>query len=466
MFDFTSQPGIQLSRMKRVLLVIVGIAFLLASWGVEGDSSPTEPSKPVFPLKVGPGGCYLVDQKDVPFLMIGDSPQALMVNVSLSDADYYLANRASRGFNTVWINLLCAGYTGGRADASTIEGLKPFRTPNDLSTPNEAYFARCDRIIRSAASHGLTVILDPIETGGFLGTMRANGVNKCMAYGRYLGSRYKSFDNIIWMSGNDFQRRYWRDYGDVVKAVASGIKETDTRHIHTLELNYFLSSSLDNPKWADIIDLNAAYTYFPTYAEVLRDYNRTPAVPVFLIEADYEFENGTNPERLRRQEYWSFLAGACGHIYGNGYIWPFKDGWKDNLDTIGTVQFGYCKALFQSGPWYALVPDQKHKLVIAGYGTFSSGGSPHSSIDVNDYVATASTLDGKLAIVYMPTARTITVDLTKLSGSVTARWYGPTTGYYQTVAGSPFANTSPRDFTTPAAHADGSSDWVLVLERQ
>jgi hypothetical protein len=287
-----------------------------------------------------------------------------------------------------------------------------------------------------------------------------------VAYGRYLGNRYKSFNNIIWMSGNDFQS--WRDNSDcaVVKAVASGIKETDTRHIHTLELDYWLSSSLDSPSWADVIDLNAAYTYHPTYAEVLKDYNRTPAVPVFLIEADYEFENGTDLERLRRQEYWSFLAGACGHVYGNGYVWPFRAGWKDNLDTVGAIQLSYCKILFQSRPWYALVPDQTHKLVTAGYGTFSSGGSPHSSIDENDYVTAAFTSDGKLAIVYIPTARTITVELTKLSGSVTARWYGPTTGYYQTVAGSPFANTVPHDFTTPAAHADGSGDWVLVLERQ
>jgi len=452
--------------MKRVFVVIFGIAFLVASCSVEGDSGPTEPSAPVFPLKVSADGRYLVDQKDVPFLMIGDAPQALMVNISLSDADYYLANRAAHGFNAVWVNLLCAEYTGGRADASTSDGLKPFSTPGDLSTPNEAYFARCDQIIRFAASHGLTVILDPIETGGFLGMMRANGINKCMAYGRYLGNRYRSFDNIIWMSGNDFQS--WRDDSDcaVVKAVASGIKETDTRHIHTLELDYWLSSSLDNPSWADVIDLNAAYTYHPTYAEVLKDYNRTPAVPVFLIEADYEFENGTDLERLRRQEYWSFLAGACGHVYGNGYVWPLRAGWKDNLDTIGATQLSYCKALFQSRPWYTLVPDQTHTLVTAGYGTFSSGGSPHSSIDENDYLTAAFTPDGKLAIVYIPAARTITVDLTKLSGYVTARWFGPTTGYYQTVAGSPFANTAPHDFTTPAAHADGSSDWVLVLERQ
>ena len=33
-----------------------------------------------------------------------------------------------------------------------------------------------------------------------------------------------------------------------------------------------------------------------------------------------------------------------------------------------------------------------------------------------------------------------------------------------TIDGSPFANTSSRSFTTPGTHADGASDWVLVLE--
>ena len=421
---------------------------------------------PAFPLKVSSNGRYLVNQNNEPFLMIGDAPQSLMVNATLGDVDFYLANRASHGFNVLWVNLLCAEYTGGRSDAGTLDGLKPFTAAGDLSTPNEAYFARCDRIIRSAAGHDITIILDPAETGSFLTVMRANGVDKCKAYGRYLGSRYRDFDNILWMSGNDFQS--WRIESDnaLVKAVADGIKETDPRHIHTLGLDYFVSSSLDNALWSDLVTLNAAYTYYPAYAEVIKDYNRTPVVPVFLIETDYEFENGADDERLRRQEYWSFLAGACGHVYGSGYIWSLSSGWKDKLDTAAVTQFGYCRDLFESRPWHSLVPDQAHVLVTAGYGTFWSGGEPSSGISQNDYVTAASTPDGQLALVYIPTVRTVTVDLARLSGSITARWYDPTSGTYQPIAGSPFPNTGSQNFTTPGVHADGAGDWVLVLEAQ
>lgn len=447
--------------MKRLFIVIFSLAFLLVSCEADGGGSEA-----AYPLKVGPEGRYLVDQQGNPFLMIGDDAASLMVNGPLSDADYYLANRASHGFNVVGIELICNEYGGGRANASTFDGLKPFTTADDLSTPNEAYFARCDKMIRSAARHGITVMLNPAEAAGFISMMRANGVDKCKAYGRYLGNRYNSFDNLVWKSGCDFQT--WQDPTDdaVVKAVASGIKETDPRHIQTLQLNYLVSSSLDNPNWSDVVTLNAAYTRYPVYAEVLKDYNLSPAVPVFLIEASYELEHGTDPERLRRQEYWSFLAGGCGHVFGNGYIWLLKAGWKTHLDSTGVTQFGYCMALLQSRPWYSLVPDQSHTLVTAGYGTYSSGGTPFDSISENDYVTAASTPDGKLALAYIPTARTITVDLTKLSGSVTARWFDPTTSTYRGIAGSPFPNTSAHVFSTPGTHADGASDWVLVLETQ
>jgi hypothetical protein len=127
---------------------------------------------PVYPLKRNPGARYLVDQNNVPYLMTGDSPQALIVNLSEADAETFFADRQALGFNTVWINLLCNTYTFGRADGSTFDGTLPFTStiPStssyDLSTTNEAYFAHVDRVLTLAANHGLLVLLDPIETGG------------------------------------------------------------------------------------------------------------------------------------------------------------------------------------------------------------------------------------------------------------------------------------------------------------
>jgi chitodextrinase len=419
------------------------------------------------PLSVDPTGRYLVDQNGKPFLMTGDSPQALIGDLTESDAERYFADRHAKGFNTVWINLLCNNYTGCRDDGATWDGVPPFTTPGDFSTPNEAYFAHVDRILRLAGQYGLIVVLDPAETGGWLSTMESNGVDKLRAYGQYLGRRYRDFPNIIWMHGNDFQN--WGPSTDpYVLAVAEGIRDVDATHLQTVELNYTTSGSLDDPAWAPFIQLNASYTYFPTYDQVLKDYNRSDFLPTFMVEANYEFEQnsappGGTPQQLRRQEYWTMLSGATGQLYGNHYTWQFlcsnRDGagncdagWPDYLDTPGQTQFGYVKQLFEGHRWYDLVPDQAHAVVTDGLGSYGT----------NDYVTAASTPDGKLAIAYMPSARTITVDLGRFSNPVTARWYDPAVGTF-TTAGS-YDNAGSQQFTTPGANADGADDWVLVLE--
>jgi hypothetical protein len=320
-------------------------------------------------------------------------------------------------------------------------------------------------MIRLAGNHGLMVMLDPIETSGFMKMMLPNGPAKCREYGRFLGARYAGFDNILWFNGNDFQK--WRDPSNdaVATAVALGIKDNDKRHLHTVELDYEISGSLDDPNWEPIISLCGSYTYYPTYAQVLKDYNRANFMPVFMMESDYEFEFRSTPPGLRKEEYWSLLSGAAGQMYGNGYTWPFKAGWETNLDTPGAIQMAYVKALFEPRRWFDLVPDQTHKVVIAGYGTFdptSTEGNRY--IMTSDYVTAARTPDGNLVMAFMPTYRPVTVDMTQLSGPATARWYDPSCGKYLPIAGSPFKNTGKHMFIPPQHNADGDEDWVLVLE--
>src|ERR1043166_338450 len=355
-----------------------------------------------------------------------------MVNISTGEAEMYFANRASHGFNALWINRLCATYTAGRADGSTYDGILPFTgyLPGhagdplyyDLATPNPAYVARCDQMLGMAANHGLVVLLDPIETGSFLpafgggdAVMPHNGAAACRSFGRFLGTRYRNVPNIIWMSGNDYQA--WNDgvSDSYVTAVALGIKDNDTNHIHTIELDYLTSGSLDDPNWEPIIELNASYTYYPTYAQVLTDYNRPNFEPVFMIEANYEFEHlqgtvDTTPLNLRKQEYWSNLSGATGQVYGNHHTWTFDSGWQSHLDTPGAIEMAYIKTLFEPRAWYNLIPDQGHTLVTAGNGTYSNSGY----VEDNSYLTAARTADGTLAMAYMPTARDITVNLAQL----------------------------------------------------
>jgi hypothetical protein len=161
-------------------------------------------ASPAYPLKASANNRYLVDQNDVPFLVVGDSPQALIGNLSPMEAAFFMENRRRYGINALWINLLCNDGTACNTDGTTFDGIAPFTTANDLSTPNPAYFERADGIINLADANGMVVILNPIETIGWLRTLRANGIDKAFVFGQYLGNRYKNFPNIIWLHAITF----------------------------------------------------------------------------------------------------------------------------------------------------------------------------------------------------------------------------------------------------------------------
>ncbi len=428
----------------------------------------------VYPVKVGSlNPRVLMDQNNVPFLLVGDAAHSLLANLSQSDAMLYLANRATNGFNTIWVELLCVPYTGGQPDGSLLDGTLPFtkhisRTTNyDLTAPNEAYFAYVDTIIQMAATNGIQVMLDPLDTGGLIQTALDNGSNNCRAYGQYLGNRYKNFQNLIWLNGNDFQG--WRAATNdaVITAIALGIKDYDTNHLQTVELDYLASSSLDDTNWRPIVGLNLAYTYYPTYAEVLHAWQQSTNTPVFMGEAHYENESvgyavaemGT-PLVLRHQEYWTMLSGGVGQIYGNHYIWTFTNGWQNYLNTPGVKQLQYATGLFASRAWYNLVPDTNHTVLTSGYGTYATNGL----VSTNFYATCASATDGTLALAYVPTARTVTMNLASMSGSVTAQWYDPANGTYHPINGSPFSNTGTQNFTLSGTNSAGDPDWILMLD--
>jgi hypothetical protein len=431
----------------------------------------------VYPVKGSANGRYLVDQNEVPFLLAGDAPQSLIGNLSESDAATYFSARQAQGFDAAWINLLCVPAEGCPNGPSTFDGIPPFLTPGDFSTPNPAYFQRADSMINLAAKYGITVFLDPVETGGWLTAIENNGPTKDTNYGTFIGNRYKTFPNIVWLNGNDFQT--WNTDATAnadVFAVAQAIKAADPGHIQTIELNFNVSGSLDDALFAPVLGLDAAYTYFPTYAEVLNQYNvqTLPNIlPVFMVESTYEFESSAgnvgDAETVRREGYWTMLSGATGELYGNGCIWPFltsaisgrcPGAWQNELQTPGAVQLSYLKSFFAPRQWYNLVPDQNHLFVTSGYGTFSASGT----IASNDYLTAAVTPDGSLGVLYMPTSRTITVNMSVFSAPVTVRWFDPSNGAYSAAAGSPFVNTGTQMFTPSGNDSDGNGDWVLVFE--
>jgi len=433
-----------------------------------------------FPLKLSTNGRYLVDQNNVPFLMNGDSPQGLIVRLPISGAassETYLADREAHGFNTIWVNLLARADNGGNSSGMTFDGVAPFMSQDDISVPNPVYFQRAHDMIAQAATHHILVVLDPIETIDHLGVLRANGATKDQNYGAFVGNYFKDLPNIIWMSGNDYA--YNTSDDAYTLAVVQGIKSTDRAdRLQTVELYPTPVGSLADPSWTPYINIDMAYTYAPAYAQVLTEYNRAlntsnGTMPTFLIESYYDYEqippinNHAQPDSTyRNQEYWTALSGAAGQVYGNYYTVRFPSGWNNtaNLDTPTVTQLGYLNGLLGSFNWYDLVPDQTDTFLTGGQGEYI-GYVIHNadgSLKQNDYSTAALTADGHTGLIYVPTPRTITVNMSKLADQVTARWFDPTTNTFSNIG--TYANSGSRQFTPPSiVHADGARDWILVL---
>ena len=408
------------------------------------------------PLAVSENHRYLVDQNHVPYLLQGEAAWSLIVVPSDQEVEQYLKNRRDKGFNAVLVELIEHRYS--KKPPLNAAGDPPFTTPGDFSTPNEKYFAHADWVIRKAGEYGSQVLLTPIYLGyvgtdeGWIEELMKLKPEKCLEYGRYLGKRYKDFDNIIWVMGGD---RNPKDVIEKVDLIALGIREFDKRHLFTAHGNSEPSTpeQFGSGGW---LDINSSYSCETVHERLFRDYNHQPVLPTFLIESCYEGEHNSSEVQIRRQAYWAVLCGGFGHVFGNNPLWhfegpslyPFEGTWQQAMDLPGSQSMMRWGKLFRSRRWFDLLPDQKHEVVIAGVGEFLG----------NDYLAAGRTLDGSTVIAYMPTKRTIKVEMSKVSGvQAVAWWFDPSSGRV-TEAGA-FATTGILEFTPPA-----EGDWILVLD--
>src|SRR6185369_16738249 len=81
-------------RFSRPILLASFLALaLVAALRGAGDAGAT-----AYPVQASANGRYLIDQNQTPYLIVGDAPQALTVNLSEAEAESYFANRAAHGF--------------------------------------------------------------------------------------------------------------------------------------------------------------------------------------------------------------------------------------------------------------------------------------------------------------------------------------------------------------------------------
>jgi uncharacterized protein DUF4038/collagenase-like protein with putative collagen-binding domain len=464
-----------------------------ASNGSAVKFASTGTSSTPFATAVSSNHHYLVDQSGNPYLVVGDSGWDIGVNLSTSDQDSYISQRAAQGFNTIpLIDIagqyednettpgLTSPYLAERPDWLTFDGIAPFYQSDgvtmgtgpsnyDVTKPNPAYWARIDNVVQQAQQHGITIWMQPLATAAYQDnpSFFANqGTAKLTTYATWVANRYKSYPNVQWDWGDDYWPSLQPANNQYIVTMANAVKAVLPNSLSTIELNdgtHYQSMSPDlnlstddtsfittgNDATHAQLGLNWMYDCQTNSPDMLRGYNLSNAIPVIFGEGLYEGDNngkcGVADDAATQRAYFynPLLTGGDGSFYGNSTVWWNGPGWQSDMDTTAVTQVGYYKTLMSSVNWWTLVPDQTSSFATSGATT------------------AAVSADGSLGMAYLQTGGSVTINMTKMKGSTTAKWFDPTAGTSSTIG--TFANTGTHSFTAPAAHSDGADDWLLVL---
>jgi hypothetical protein len=458
-------------------LVTLSIALSLAGApslsGAQNAKTTAAPSVDLRhgPLRVSRDGRHLVHADGTPFFWLGDTAWELFHRLTREEADVYLDDRRDKGFTVIQAVVLAEfdGLTSPNAYGDT-----PL-VGNDPTRWNDGYFRHVDYVVDAAERRGMFVGMLPTWGDKF---NRKWGVGpeiftpeNARAYGEMLGRRYQARP-IIWILGGDRSPEK-PEHSAIVRAMAEGIRAGDGgAHLITYHPTGFQSSApyfhADDWLALNMFQSGHGARDIANYKFVEADRKRMPVKPVIDGEPRYEDhpidwkpENGWfDAADVRQAAYWSMLAGAAGHTYGDHDIWQFlspahapvssaRTPWREALHHPGSAQVGYMRKLFASRPFLELVPDQ---TLLA---------MPIDTGAAHERAARGSTRD--YAFAYTPLGRALTVHLDSLRGPrLRASWFDPRTGTSSPIG--EFAAKGARLFDPPGDEGRGR-DWVLVLDR-
>ena len=421
--------------MKHRLPVLASLILLVAL------SFRTVASEPSFPVKVSKNGRTFVDQKGEPVFWLGTTQWQLFREYSLDDARTIIAKSKEKGF--VFAQVMLMGV--GDGTKPNIHGDKPWIDDNPL-TPNEAYFRNVDAVLQIAQEHNFNISMTLYHQR----YRKAITLEKARAWAKWLATRYKDVPTIVWSMTPEAKP----EFVPILRELAAGLHEGDG-HAHLITFKPdpapYSSSFIHGEPWLDFDSMQTWKSVELIYPFITKDYNLKPVKPVLMAEGAYEHgsEYGfdVTPLWIRRQAYYSYLAGAH-HTYGHNDSWRVLPTWKQALDAPGAVQLGILKKVFTDrAEWWHLVPDQ---------GLFASGGKTSGQI-LN---LAARHDEGRWAMAYLGSKAEFSVKMNKLgAGSqVNAFWVDPRDGHQEPIGR--LSNTGVHSFTTP----EGWEDALLVLE--
>jgi hypothetical protein len=438
-------------------------------------------------LKVSDNHRYLVHENGQPFFWLGNTSWLMPERLNRDEVELFLTREREEGYNVEQIQVLCAIPTyniyGAQANDESFDC--------DKFDKGEAYgyWDHLDYIVDFAASQGIYIAMDCIW-GSQIQKMTPE---KAAKYGRFLGERYRSKPNIIWMIGGDIMGDKGMESWD---ALARAIRKADAQHLMTFHPRGRTTSAwwYNDREWLDFNMFQSGHRCYGqrngdgdyTIKDNTEEDNwryvgmswgnkdeqiagrevRGSQKPVIDGEPSYEdIPQGLhdfNAPRwqdydVRRYAYWAVFAGCFGHTYGHNSIMQFmrpgvlgsfgaEKAWWDALNDPGYRQMKYLKYLMMSLPFTQAQADQN---VIAG-----KNGERYDRIIA---------LRGQdFLLVYNYSGKPMQIDLSRISGGKKLVWQmNPADG---TLLFLGEYDNKTAEFTLDGAYLRGSDRVLIAID--
>ncbi|GKZ25823.1 hypothetical protein AbraCBS73388_001634 [Aspergillus brasiliensis] len=465
----------------------------------------------------------LTDSEGNPIFWQADTAWEIFHRLNITEVEYYLADRAAKGFNVIYGTILA------EEDGLTVpnqNGDLPF-IDYDPRKPNEPYFHWIDTVIDMAAKYRITIALVPAwgrwVNEGWHGPPVVLNISNAAIFGSYIGQRYAGLPKII---GGD-SNRWWThmdmddmsqpltnrtpdiiDSGPVFNELANAIYRAEAPMLQSRGLRPFMtyhgtsawfsafpdstaSAMYGNETWlsmdgvqtghSDInisqshsfYNLDYMYQWVPIANQIAvkEMYDRKPVRPVMDLENHYEYWNSSishnedgsyrwNSSFVRNGAWHAFCAGSAGVTYGEQAVWQFANPERFNGTAgLNETWFDGLKRP-ASGQFKYLRSYVERHLGIHRI-------PDRSLLTTNpgmEYAEIMAIRDRwwTWVTVYVPMGQTFGLDARNLSGTgdLQAWWFVPKNGSYLPIG--PVPRSANLTFVPPTGGTI-DDDWALLV---
>ncbi|ULQ54348.1 glycoside hydrolase family 140 protein [Flavihumibacter fluvii] len=429
-------------------------------------------------LRVSADGHFLETTNDRPFFWLGDTGWELFHRLDFEEITKYLDDRYAKGFNVIQAVIL-PEFDGIKKPNRY--GSVPLNQFN-IETPNPRYFELVDTVIKMAAARNMFMCLlptwgDKVTPNWGEGPVIFNEKN-AYTYGKWLGNRFKSDENIVWMLGGDRPpQKDTSDWRPIWRAMARGLQEgTEYKAFityHTWAGEKSTSQQIHKESWLSMNTMQSGHGGghdVPVWKWIDRDFKLPNPKPTLDAEPNYE-DHPVNPwpkwdpkngffddYDVRKQCYRSVFAGGCGVTYGHHGVWQFYSerevpithadrSWTSGLDQPGAFGVSYLRKLIECRPYIGRIYDPA--MIVDGQG------------EKGEFITAFRGKENDYAMIYIPVGKTIKLNTKWMKSSdIKIWWWDPRLG--MVVRGESVYRNDIMSFTPPAKGV--GQDWVLVLD--